>query len=190
VVEWESEKMAEVKKLDENSALDRQLTRLWKQARDVRGLFLEQAIFIENLIGDIISWHFCPDEDRRNLFFSLIINNPDFTFSSKIKVLRQLLKLRYPELDKKCPEVIKELEKVIKFRNKVAHRMLDSSEQFLAKKLTDRIQLVYFKDGQEKHEVVTVKDMQERLKACSRLVLTIVDIQKEVIQRVQVKDFK
>jgi len=175
--------MAEVTKLSKNSALGRQLMRVFEQAKDVRGRFLEQAIFIENLIGDIISWHFCPEEDRRHLLFSLIINDVNFTFSSKIKVLKQLLKLRYPELGEKYPKMIKELKKVMEFRNKAAHRMLDSSEQFLAKKLTDRIQLVYFKDGQEKREVVTVKDMQERLKACSRLVLVIVDIQSEVIKR-------
>ena len=179
--------MAEAKKLDKNSALDRQLMRVFEQAKNVRGLFLEQAIFIENLIGDIIAGHFCPEENRRRLLFSLIINDRNFTFSSKIKILKQLLKLRYPELGEKYPEVIKELKKVMEFRNKVAHRMLDSSEQFLAKKLTDRIQLVYFKDGQEKREVVTVKDMQKRLRACSRLVLTIIGIQEEVIQRVKVK---
>jgi len=174
--------MAEI--IDKNSGLGRQLGQLFELAKQIRAPFLEQAIYIEGLVEDIISRHFCPDEDRFNLFFSLIINRTDLTFSSKIDILERLIRLRYADLLDKYPKLIDELTKLRKFRNRIAHAILDSSDAFLAKKFTDRIQLIYYEDGQTKQQIVTVAENKERLRACSRLVQTLVDIQKEVVNRV------
>ncbi len=143
-----------------------------------------QAIAIELLVGDIISRHFCPEEERHSLLFSLVINETDLTFSSKINIFSQLLQLKYPDLLNRYPKVIDDLEKVRRFRNRIAHAMLDATEEFLGKKYEDRIQLVYYKGGEEKKQVVTEKEILERLKGCSQLVLALSDMQAEIERRV------
>ena len=60
--------------IDGKSELGRQLKQLDELAKDIRGSILEQAIWIERLIENIISWHFCPEEDKRYQFFSFVIN--------------------------------------------------------------------------------------------------------------------
>ncbi len=164
------------------SELDKQLTQLFQLAQEIRAPFLEQAIFIEKIIEDIIAQHFCPEENRRALFFSLVINGTDLTFLSKIEILERLLQLCYPDLSGKHPKLIDELQKIRRFRNRIAHAMLDSSDAFLAHKYTDRIQLTYHEDGQTKHQVVTVSERDERLKECSKVVKELVEIQEGIIK--------
>jgi len=165
--------------------LKEQINRVYNLSKEIRGRFLDQAIPIEMLIDDIISWHFCPEETRRSLFFSLMA--PELTFSTKIKILKAILELRYPDLLKEHPKLIGEIKKIKKLRNKLAHSMLDSSEEFLEKRYDDRIRLIFYKKGEKKHLILKVDDIRERLKACSRVLLALVDIQKGASQRVQVK---
>jgi len=169
--------------IEGNSELGRQLKQLDKLAKDIRCSILEQAIRIERLIEHIISWHFCPEEDKRYQFFSLVINETDITFSSKIQILKKLLKLYYLGLTQKYPKITRELNKVRDFRNKIVHAILDNSREFLAHRYTDRVQLNVYRDGKEKKLIVTIIDRDEKLKECSRITLALVDIQKEVKKR-------
>jgi hypothetical protein len=61
----------------------------------MRGVYLSHVITIEELIKDIISYHFCSDEDRRKQSVSLILNGRDYTFASGIEILEKLLDIHY-----------------------------------------------------------------------------------------------
>jgi len=150
-------------------------------AAQIRGPFLEQAIYIERIIDDIVSLHFCPDETKRNLFFSLVM--PEINFAYKIDILKQLLKLCYPDLAKKYPKLSKDLVNIKDFRNDIAHAMLDTSDEFMSKKYSDRIQFTSFKKGQTKPHEITSDDIKEKLKDCTRVILMLVEIQTEVGKR-------
>ncbi len=164
---------------------EKQLFHLYDLSKEIRGSFLDQAIAIEMLITDIISRHFCPEEARRSLFFSLV--PPELTFSTKIRILETILELCYPDLLEKYPTLIKEIKKIKNFRNRVAHSMLDTTEEFLKKKYNDRIGLESYKKGRKRYLILTVGEKQERLKACTPVVRALIDVQNEVIQRVQAK---
>lgn len=168
--------------IDENSELVKQADVEYKLATRIRAPFLEQAIVIDRLIADIISQHFCPDEEKRTLFFSLITNGITLSFHASINVFEKLLKLCYPDLYEK--HLFKKLDTIRNFRNRIAHSMLDTSEEFLAKGYTDRIRLVVHMDGKQKHQTITNKDINERLGKCTEVILALVNIQKEVIIRV------
>lgn len=165
--------------------MEEQINRIYNLSKEIRGRFLDQAIPIEMLIDDIISWHFCPEDTRQSLFFSLV--SPKLTFSTKIQILKTILQLRYPDLLKEYPKLIGEIKELKNLRNKFAHSMLDASEEFLEKGYDDRIRLIFYKKGKKKYLVVKVDDILERLKTCSRVLLALVNIQKGVRQRVQVK---
>jgi hypothetical protein len=170
--------------INPDNELDRQLVQLFELAQRIRAPFLELAISIEKVIEDIIAQHFCPEENRRILFFSLVINGTDLTFSSKIRILERLLELCYPDIIKKYPKLIDEIQKVRRFRNRIAHAMLDSTETFLSQKHTDRIQLTYHEDGQTKHQIITIPEKNVRLKEGLKVLMALNEIQEEVIKRV------
>jgi hypothetical protein len=108
---------------------------------------------------------------------------PETNFTNKINILKQLLKLCYPDLDEKYPKLNKDLSDIKDFRNKIAHSMLDTSYEFLAKKNTDQIQFKSFKNGQTQSHKVTSDDIKEKLKHCTQVVLMLGDIQSEVRKR-------
>lgn len=166
-------------------SLEKQLESLFNLSTNIRGRFLDQVIVIERLIDDIISRHFCPEDYRFHLLFSLVAT--ELTFHSRIKTLKTVLECCYPELLGKHPNLIKDIKKIKEFRNKIAHSMLDSSEDFLEKEYDDRIRLEFYRKGEKKYLVVKKDDIMERLKACSQVVLALVDIQREVMQQVQTK---
>lgn len=172
--------------VDKNSELAKRIDAQYSLSAEIRAPFLEQAIAIDRLVADIISQHFCPNEEKRNLFFSLITNGTTITFSASINMLKTLLKVCYPDLDDKHSELIRELEKIRDFRNRIAHSMLDTSDEYLEKGYTDRIRLVFHRDGEQKHQIITKDEIRKRLAACTKVVYALIDIQKEVIARVSV----
>lgn len=158
--------------------LEKQIEDLFKLSADIRGTFLDQSIMIERLIDDIIAKHFCAEEEKRILLFSLITSR--FSFQSRIMALKTVLECCYPQLFEKHRNTIKNLQQIREFRNKIAHSMIDSSIEFLEKKYNDRIRLVVY--GKEKHIVIKKDDMKKRLSDCSKAILALNEIQIKVIK--------
>jgi len=173
-----------IQKFDK-SERDKQLNINFKLDNKIRAPFLLQAIGIDVLISEIISHHFISEEDNRKLFISLIMGPGYLSFASKIKILKELLKLRYPNLEEKYPKLINKLEKVRNFRNKIVHSMLHNPDEYLKKKYTDRIELGYYKNGEKKYQIITLADMDKKLVACSQIVYKLQDIRREVMQRIK-----
>jgi len=156
-----------------------QLKPLYDLSKEIRGSFLDQAIIVESFIDEIISQHFCPEKTRRILYFSSV--PPELTFHRKIKIFETILETCYPKLIERHSNLMKEIDEIRAFRNRIAHSILESSRNFLKEGYTDRIWLRYYKKGKMKRLVVKREDMKERLKGCTRVILALVDIQKEVI---------
>ena len=125
--------------IDPNSEEGKKLGALYQKDNPLRGAYLVQAIVIEGIIGDIIALPLCPNEDSRSLFTSLILS--EFTFGRKSKIIKRLMKSKYPTIVDKHNDVLGQVNKVMQFRNKLAHWMPGTSDEFLAKNYTDRIQL-------------------------------------------------
>jgi hypothetical protein len=155
-----------------------QLKRLYTLSFDIRGKFLDQTIWIEVLISDILSRFFSHEEPRQILFFSLVA--PKLEFRAKINILSTLLELHYPELLEGYPKLIDDINNIRKFRNKIAHAHLDTTDEFLKKEYTDRIRLIFFKKGKTVTMNLTKEDMGKRLSDCSKVVLALVDLQKKI----------
>src|SRR5215813_5579564 len=103
--------------LDASSPDAQYLNYLHELDKQLRGPYLVQAIWIEELIDDIISQHFCPeDQGRRSLLIGLILNHRDMTFSGKIDILEKIVKRSYPGLLKDHPGLVDRLTKVRRFR--------------------------------------------------------------------------
>ena len=162
----------------------RDLSALHELAKNIRAPFLEQAIIIERLVDDIIAWHFCPSSEHlRSQFFSVILGGAEVTFSQKINILETILRLSHHKLYQKHRTLREQLTKIRVFRNRLVHAMLDTSDKFRDKKNPDRIQLIYHEDGRAKQHVVTIADVNDRLRECSAVVMILLELDEAVSQQ-------
>lgn len=166
--------------MDENDEFDKHFAYVIDLATKIRGPFINYVIDIERIINDIIANFFCSNESRRRLFFSSVLNGSELSFSQKTRILKAAIEYDYPEIYQAYPKLFDQLDKIRRFRNRLAHAMLDTTEDFLNKRVKDRIQLTYFEDGQTKQQVVTQSEIKKRLAECSQVLLKLVDIQSKV----------
>lgn len=157
-----------------------ELDKIFELDKSIRGPFLIQAIAVDEIVSDIISQYFCPDVEKRHLFFSLIINGGDLAFSDKINIFDKMLQLVYPDLANQHDGIKDRLDKIRKFRNRLAHAMPDTSEEYLLKKYQDRIRLVYFEDGARKQQELFINDTNKRLGECTKVIEELTQIQRYV----------
>jgi hypothetical protein len=75
--------------------------------------------------------------------------------------------------------VLGQIDKVMQFRNKLAHWLPGTSDEFLAKNYTDRIQL---QDYDGRIIEITDTEIKEELSNCSRLVIELDGIRSEITQ--------
>jgi hypothetical protein len=173
---------------DATNDRDKKVAKVMKLDMIIRGAYLAHVIPIEELVKDIISYHFCSDEEKRKQFISLILNGRDYTFSFGIEILEKLLDISYHDLIKRFPKLIDDLNKIRKFRNWLAHSALDTSDQFLSKNHTDKIRLISYDEiGQTNYRDISRDEIDERLEDCLDIHFDLVDIRVEVRDRFLIK---
>lgn len=158
-----------------------QIKKYEELAAKIRATFLEQAISIDSIISDIISTHFCYEEEKRAQLFSLISNY--ITFSIKIKILNELLKFCYPDIIKKLPKIRTELNEIRKFRNRIVHSQLDSFFALTKKQSQDGIRVIYYENGEKKYWEITKTDINIKLRKSSIVGQMLCDVKREIISR-------
>lgn len=99
-------------------------------AANRRGLIIEKTIQLEKVMDLRISYYFCKDESKREELDNLVLSN--LNFASKIQILVTLYKQYSPEIFELHPRLEKDLEKIRKFRNELAHSWLDVTVTFVA----------------------------------------------------------
>lgn len=132
--------------------------RIHERARYLRGRFLNSVAVIERKIGLILTSYFCTsDEDKQHLFFTRVIGAPAFSLNSKKDVLIRIVKSDYPQYWSDNQEWLKALDKIMEFRNKLAHSVVDVSEEALRRPIETGIGLIEWKDG----EPITDSEFEE-----------------------------
>jgi hypothetical protein len=126
------------------------LAKLTEFDTNIRGAYLVNLISIHGIIKEVISYHFCSDndgDDKRKQFVSLFLNDR-YSFSFDIiDILEEILKHNYSDLIQEYSKLINTLKEMIKFGNWVSCSNLDMSKEYLAKHdfmNEDKIQLVSY----------------------------------------------
>ena len=96
------------------------------------------------------------------MFFSEIATGQILSFLAKIDLLKKILKLDYPGYLDNYPNLFSELEKVRKFRNKIAHATIDVSDTALDKKEIDGVGFVFYKNGKRQVQFITLQEAENR----------------------------
>ena len=168
--------------VDDRPRTDEYVSRIMQLDHLIRGCTLNHSTVIEHSMGRIIAYHFQMDKERRNLFFSLIMNDPSMTYSRKMSILRDLLKISYPEILGRNKELVKDLRKVMEWRNRISHCNTLVTEEIRAKGDIKRVYYSHYIKDERKEFSISINDFQERLFLMSSVIGRLKDIEREVME--------
>lgn len=170
----------EYKVIPADSDEGRKLNQLHELVRNIRGACIDQAIWIDVLVTDILAQYFCPSKEKRPLLISQVLTGRDSSFSGRLDVLQKIVKRSFSDFSKRHPNFFEQLDKLRRFRNRLAHARVDTSDAFIEKGQTDRIVLMLDEGGTTKTHVVTSNEARERLAEGSRIIEAILELRKLV----------
>ncbi len=145
---------------------------------------MDQAIWIDVLIVDILAQYFCGDADRRAILSGEVLGGASSSFNKNIALLKKVVARSYPDFKEKCPDLFPLLERIRTFRNRLAHARVDTSPEALAAEPINSIRFISFKDGVPDYLEVTGPDSDKRLGECSKVVYALFELQKLVAEPV------
>jgi hypothetical protein len=136
-------------------------------ALKIRGYMLNELIFIERLIDEYITRHFCKDEHKKKELFEFIVCEY-VAFEPKRHLLNYLIEKYDKELFENNESNLKDLTDLMVKRNRFAHWMVDTSEEAHDLFKQNKIRLTRFKNKTE-HYIITDKIIEElgvKIKNC------------------------
>ena len=137
---------------------------------------MDQTIWLDTIITGILVLYFTQDAKKQSVLGEALTGR-DFSFSARVELLEKVVKLSFPAFANTHNDFFTKLDKIRRFRNRLAHSQLDTSDKFLARG-GEQIQLAFYENGEEKHQIITFADVKLRLAECSQVVLQLVELQK------------
>jgi hypothetical protein len=121
--------------------------KIHEKARYIRGRFLNSVAAIEHDVALLLTEYFCTDdEEKRKLFFSNVAMA--MSLNTKRDILVEIVKKDYPRYWDENGQFLKDMQKIQEFRNRLAHSLVDVSEEALSRPLEDGIGFVQWKKGE------------------------------------------
>jgi hypothetical protein len=172
----------------DSEELQRRISRTFEMDRMVRSHIIYETTAIEGVVDSIISWHFCPDENKHIWFQSLLFRDGEISFSKKIIILQKILKEFYPDLNKSVKGLTKKLDDIRMLRNKFAHSELMLDEDKIKEADDKGVFLKSIKDGKVIEEFIPLELAEKVVNDNTIFNLIMVCILFEVQNRVQGKE--
>lgn len=120
--------------------------KLHKKARYMRGRFLNSVAVIERDIAAILTDYFCTnDEEKKELFFVKVAEK--ISLQKKKEILTEIVKADYPRYWEENKIFLNNLHQLQEFRNKLAHSVLDISDEALMRPLEEGVGFIQWKKG-------------------------------------------
>jgi len=120
--------------------------KIHEKARQFRGRFLNSVAVIERDIAIILTEYFCTtDENKRELFFMKVAEK--MSLENKKQILIEIVKNDYPRYWEENKQFLTTLQSIQEFRNKLAHSVIDVSDEALSRPIEEGIGFVQWKKG-------------------------------------------
>jgi hypothetical protein len=143
------------------------------------GSFSARMLHLENLMGDIMSRHFCS-ANGGTLFFSLI--TPQMSFRNKINILMNMLKIHYKDIYTTYDSDLRKLHEIDHYGNDLVHLMLAVSKQ-VHKKDFHSAQIRKSGNGKSAIREIDKKEHESKVRLCTKLTTILKKIQTDIIGR-------
>lgn len=177
----EKENKSDIGVIQAGSEQGEKLNQLYQLDYNMRGAYIVQTNWIESFLNEGLANHFFPeDENRKNQFFSTILK--EINFSTRINLYVNVVEEYYSQANLKTTILRKNLEKIRDNRNKFAHAVIDTSDEFLKKYSGDRIKLEFFKKGKKEHLELTMEEMKTLLGDTTAVTLMILETNSYIKQ--------
>ena len=145
--------------------------KLHERARYLRGGFLNSVAVIEHEIAVILTEYFCTeDESKREIFFAKVAEK--LSLQKKKEILIEIVKADYPRYWEENKEFLNSLQQIQELRNKLAHSILDVSDEALERPLEKGVGFIQWRKGVP----VTDEEFQEWQVTANMLSSTLADI--------------
>jgi hypothetical protein len=130
--------------------------KIHEKARYLRGRFLNSTAAIERDIAVVLTEYFCTeDEFKKDLFFNKVAGK--FSLNKKKEILIDIVKNDYPRYWEEHKQFLIDLQSIQEFRNKLAHSIVDVSDDALGRPIEEGVGFVQWKKG----EPVTDKEFED-----------------------------
>jgi len=119
-----------------------------EKARYYRGRFLNSVACIEHDIAHILTEYFCTsDHGKRKIFYDNIVTRAFFSLNRKKDILMKIVQTDYPYYWEEHQEVLSAFQEILEFRNKLAHSIVDVSDEALARPIIEGVGFTDWKNG-------------------------------------------
>lgn len=134
-----------------------------------RSQIISEAIALESVVDEIVAWHFCADDRKHPLLFTLIFKEGEISFGKKIRILAKLLRQCYPDLKSTFGTLPKRLDALRSLRNKLAHCDVVLPDEPASPGAAEGVTLRYFKDGEQVEEFIARRQVDRTVAECRYL---------------------
>ena len=147
--------------------------KLHEKACYLRGRFLNSVAVIERDMARILTEYFCTiDEAKKELFYLKVAEK--LSLQKKKEILIDIVKADFPRYWEENKEFLNSLQQIQEFRNKLAHSVLDVSDEALARPLEEGVGFVQWQKGTP----VTDEEFQDWEVKANMLLSTLSDIKR------------
>ena len=141
---------------DEHADLIKTAKKIHEKARYLRGRFLNTLAVVERDIGLILTEYFCTnDENKQELFFEKVVER--LSLQRKKEIIIEIMKHEFPFWWDENKKLLSNFDEIQQFRNKLAHSIVDVSEEALLRPIDQGVGFVQWKQGQP----VTDKEFED-----------------------------
>jgi hypothetical protein len=131
-------------------------TLLHVKAREYRGRFLNYIACIEHDMASLLTEYFCIDNSEvKEFFFERVACR--LTLEEKRNILVDIVKVNHPTYFEEHRSFLNDIQQLQSFRNKLAHSILDVSDEALARPIDAGVGFVQWKKG----EPITEQDFDD-----------------------------
>ncbi len=147
--------------------------KLHEKARYLRGRFLNTVAVIERDIAVILTEYFCTeDENKRELFFGKVAEK--LSLQKKKEILIDIVKNDYPRYWEENKEILTDLQNIQEFRNKLAHSIIDVSDDALLRPIEEGVGFVQWREGKP----ITDREFEDLEVRANMVSSTLLDIKR------------
>lgn len=102
-----------------------------EKAGEYRSQLINLAIYTEQYVGDIVALYFCATHEKTMEFRELFINTNKIFFGNKFELFAFVMKKTQVKFLEENDNFLKRIETIISDRNKLAHGVMNETEQLL-----------------------------------------------------------
>ena len=144
------------------------LTAYHDKAFHFRDRLIDASIYLEMRLAEIFTT-FNRDDVKGRLMNSSIFPNSELSFLAKTKILSELIAKFYPDVLDLFPDILEDVTQVVQLTTILDHSTVDSSQDFLKNRYSDRIQFIYLREGQPQKMIITDEDFNAGMRRVAKL---------------------